>query len=105
MKNQQRDDGVIRELIGSRAGRTRVRLVLQARRPQRNSAGGEVKDTSYSQVPGHAQIVEVRTLREFRRLWRAIEQVVQGEEWRDVRRVAAPSELPAAGTPLAVDRP
>jgi hypothetical protein len=94
----QKDDSAIRDLVP-----TKVRFVVQSRRPQK-AQGGQVKDTSYSQLPGHTRIVEVRTLREFRRLWRELERVIESGEWRDVRRLAAASELPAAGSPLAADR-
>jgi hypothetical protein len=94
-----RDDSVIRERVP-----TRVRFLVQSRPPQK-ARGGPVKDTSYSQVSGHARVVEIRTLREFRRLWKAIEQVIDQEDWRDVRRIAAASELPAAGAPVDVVRP
>ena len=89
-----RDDSVIRELVP-----TRVRFTVQSRKPTNGTAA-----TSYSQLPGHTHIVEVRTLREFRRLWRLIAIVIDAEEWRDVRRASTPDSLPAAGVPLAGDR-
>lgn len=93
-----KDDSAIRERVP-----TRVRFTVQSR-PRQQSRRGEVKETSYSQVPGHTRIVEVRTLREFRRLWRAIEQVIDREQWRDVRRITTASELPVASPPLDVVR-
>lgn len=97
------DDSAIRDLLGRWSGRTRVRVIVQTRRPQK-AKHGEVKDSSYTQLPGHSHVVEIRTLREFRRLWRSVQQLIDSEGWRDGRRPAAPSELPAAGLPVAGDR-
>lgn len=88
------DDSLVRELVP-----TKVRLVVQARRPQ--SKG---KDTSYSQVPGHALLIEVRNLREFRRLWLALAETVERGGWRDVVRSPAARDLPVAGVPLGTDQ-
>lgn len=93
-KPKEKDDSLVRELVP-----TKVRLVCQARRPQKG------KDTSYSQLPGHALVAEVRNVREFRRLWRSIEQIVQKGGWRDAPRPApSATQLPAAGVPAVGDR-
>jgi len=98
MQQVPKDDTTIRKLVP-----TKVRFVVQARKPQK-AKDGKVTDTSYSQVPGHARIVEVRTLREFRRLWAAIEDVISKEAWRVERRLAPAADLPAASPPLVGSR-
>lgn len=94
-KPAPKNDTAIRQLVP-----TKVRLVVQSRKPQK-AKDGLVTDTSYSQLPGYTRIVEVRTLREFRRLWAAIEDLIVKGGWRVERRAAAPGELPVAGPPLA----
>jgi hypothetical protein len=90
----KRDDSLVRELVP-----TRVRFVVQARRPQSNG-----RDTSYSQVAGHALVVKVRNLREFRRLWRALAEVIEGGGWCDHSEPPADRDLPVAGVPLGTDQ-
>jgi hypothetical protein len=86
-KKKPRDDAAIRDLVP-----TKVRVVVQSRARGRGA--------SYTQVPGHSLVVDVRNLREFRRLWRQVEELVDKGGWRDaVRPAAAPSELPVAGVP------
>lgn len=80
---KQKDDSVVKE-----AAPTRVRIIVQARK-------GRGRGASYSAVPGHALVVEVRTVREFRRLWTAVEQLAESGGWRDAPRSADP-QLPAA---------
>jgi len=102
MANTNKDDTAIRELLAQPRipAVTKVRIVVQSRKPQR-AKDGVVKDTSYSQLPGHVRIVEVRTVREFRRLWKGIEQFIDGRGWQDG---GADSELPDADRPVAAAR-
>ena len=83
---KQKDDTVVKD-----AAPTRVRMIVQARK-------GRGKGESYAPVPGHALVVEVRNVREFRRLWSTVEQLVDGGGWRDAARSADP-QLPAATGP------
>lgn len=92
-KPKDKDDSLVRELVP-----TKVRVLCQARRPQKG------KDTSYSQLPGHSLLVDVRNVREFRRFWKQIESVIEKGAWRDVPRpVAGAHHLPVAGLPVAGD--
>jgi hypothetical protein len=96
-RGSTKDDTAIRALVP-----TKVRLIVQGRKPQLK---GE-QDTYYSPVPGHVLLVPVRTLREFRRLWAAIEAVVDRGGWRDVSRSAADRvELPGADLSDVGDQP
>lgn len=93
-KPREKDDSRVRALVP-----TRVRLLVQTRMPQ---TGG--KETSYGQLPGHVLLVEVRNLREFRRFWRAVEELALKGAWREGPRAAATDlELPAAAVPVAGD--
>lgn len=88
---KQKDDSVVKD-----AAPTRVRIAVHARK-------GRGRGENYKQLPGHALVVEVRNVREFRRLWREVEHLVEAGGWRDAAqpRPVAP-ELSAADSPPAV---
>jgi hypothetical protein len=86
-EKKKRNDDAIRELVP-----TKVRVVVQSRARGRGA--------SYTQVPGHSVVVDVRNLREFRRFWRGVSDLATKGGWRDaVRPSAAGHSLPVAGVP------
>lgn len=49
-------------------------------------------ERSYSQAPGMSSSgIQVASQRELKRLWKAIDDVINGAKWRDINQVASPA--------------
>src|SRR5262245_4270415 len=76
---------MLRRLI---PGRVRVALFIYDDGPEGGKPG-------YRSVPDHGLIVNVRTLTEFRQLWKLVKGSIEGEGWkRDVGRAGVEPNAP-----------